>query len=165
MLAASVVLLAACQPKERPVSPAEQAAIADSVTNQVDTLFAALNARSADRMYALYVPGEALVTADNGKLVASRDSMERADRAFWGSLKAAQFVEDGRKIQVLARNVVVYTSAWHGTMTDSTGKAMEMRGAWSGVWQRLPEGWKVVQQHGSMPVPMPAPQPARGRRG
>jgi len=162
ILAVSIVVLAACQPKERPISAAEQASIADSVTNQADSLFAAINARSADRMYAQYAAGEALVTADNGKLVASRDSMERADRAFWASLKAAQFTEDSRKVQVLARGVVVYTSAYHGTMTDSTGKVTEMHGAWTGVWQRLPEGWRIVSQHGSMPQPAaPAAAPRR----
>lgn len=166
LLVGSLVLLAAaCQPKERPVGPAEQAAIADSVTNLADSLFAALNARSADRMYALYAPGEALVSADNGRLVASRDSMERADRAFWGSLKAAQFTEDGRKVQVLARSVVVYTDSWHGSMTDSANTVTSMQGAWTGVFQRLPEGWRIVSQHGSMPAPMPAAQPARSRRG
>jgi len=163
VLIGSFVLLVACQPTERPISSAEQASIADSVTSQMDTLFAALNARSVDRLYALYAPGESLVTADNGTLVASRDSMERADRALFGSLRAVQFAEDGRKVQVLTRGVVVFTSAYHGTMTDSTGRATEMRGAWTGVWQRLPQGWRIVSQHGSMPAPA-APAAPGGRR-
>lgn len=161
LIGSFVVFAAACLPKERPVSAAEQASIADSVTSQMDTLFAALNARSVDRLYALYAPGESLVTVDNGTLVASRDSMERADRALFGSLKSVQFVEDGRKVQVLTRGVVVFTSAYHGTLTDSSGTATAMRGAWTGVWQRLPQGWRIVSQHGSMPAPAAPAAPRR----
>lgn len=146
-----------------PLTDAERTALADSVKQMMGEFFAVLDARDVQKMWTYYVPGEELTTAENGMFYPSRDSIERAANAFWGSLRSADFTDDANRVQVLGRDVVIYTSQWHGAVTDTTGKTMEMRGAWSSVLQRRPEGWKIVQEHGSAPVPPPAPTP-QGRR-
>jgi uncharacterized protein (TIGR02246 family) len=160
-----VAVAAACQ-RSAPLTDAQRTAIADSIKQVDQQLFAALNARDVPKIMSFYVPGNDLISAEMGMIYPSRDSVDKAARAFYGTLKAANFVRDQQRIAVLAPTAAVMTETWHGTVTDSAGKSMDMKGAYTAVFERTADGWKIVAENNSapMPMPQPAPAPARKRR-
>jgi ketosteroid isomerase-like protein len=75
-------------------------------------------------------------------------------------------VRDQQRIAVLAANAAVATEAWHGIVVDTSGRSMNLSGVYTAVWKRVPEGWRIVADNNSypMPEPQPAPAPAKRRR-
>jgi ketosteroid isomerase-like protein len=159
--AVALLVLAACVPKERPINPTENAAISDSVTTAIGEIVTAFGARDVAKLLSYYAPGEVTV-AEFGAVYPTRDSLERAANAFWGALRSAAFTQETPRVQVLARNVVVYTVKMSGTTVDTMGTSVNWNIAWTSVWQRLPEGWRIVAEHASAPLPPPSP-PSRRR--
>jgi len=163
-IVALLALAAACQRGAPPLTEAQRTAIADSVRQADDQLFAALNAKDVQRMMSFYVPGDDVISADAGMIYPSRDSLEKSSRAFWSSLKSVSIARDQQRIAVLAPKAVVVTETWHGTFTDSAGKSMDTKGAYTVVWERRDDGWKILAENNSYPMPAPQPAPAPTRK-
>jgi ketosteroid isomerase-like protein len=46
------------------------------------------------------------------------------------------------------------TATLHMRMADKDGKAQELDGRWTVVWQKKPSGWIIVHDHFSVPAPL-----------
>jgi ketosteroid isomerase-like protein len=163
-----VVLLAACA--KPPLDIAQQHALADSLSQYVAGPFlAAFEHPSVDAIMALYAPGDAIQSVENGTIYPDRDSITKVVRAFWGNPKTTAHLTLGvPRVVVLSRDAAVYTAMVTGGTTDSAGVETPIRFAWTGVFVRVAGAWKLQVEHSSYPpatAPAAAPsQNARARR-
>jgi hypothetical protein len=162
--AAAVALVATCAPPQRPLTDAQRAALGDSVDQVASRMMASFATQAtADHMLSFYVSGNELAHAEYGMIFPTYDSLVKAARAFWRPYKAVQLALSEKHLTVLDRDVVVLTAFISGTVTDSANQATPVREAWTAVFHRTSDGWKIAADHESMAPPAPAAKSARGR--
>jgi ketosteroid isomerase-like protein len=162
--AVALGLAAACTMQQRPLGDAQRAAIGDSVDQVATGMMTTVAAQpSADRFLANYVPGNAEVHAEYGMIYPTFDSLAKVVRAGFGQMKSFNLKLTDRRITVLDRDVVVLTGMIVGTVTDTANKVAPFREAWTAVFHRTADGWKIAADHESTAPPAPAPAPARKR--
>ncbi len=162
---AAIALAAACSKAPPPLSDAEKAAIADSVS-QIATQWLASFATqpTVEKFLSQYVRGDELVHAEYGMIYPTYDSVVAGARAFFKTVSSMNFTLDQKRLTVLDRDVVVLTAMVKGTMKDTAGKeSPPEQEAWTAVWHRTPDGWRVVADNESMAPPAP-PTPATPAR-
>lgn len=161
--AAALAVAAACTMQQRPLTEAQRAALGDSVDQVATRMMARLSAHaSADSFLASYVSGDELVHAEYGMIYPSYDAFAKAVRAGFASVKSMRCSLNDKRFTVLDRDVVVLTGMLGCTMTDTANKVAPMREAWTGVYHRTGDGWKIAADHESTAPPAP-PAPARPR--
>lgn len=156
--AAALAIAAACTTPQRPLTDVQRAAIGDSVDQVATGIMTAMAAQpSADQYLANYVPGSA-VHAEYGMIYPTYDAFATALRAAFGTIKAPNVRLTDRRITVLDRDVVVLTAMVVGTVTDTANKVASFREAWTAVFQRTRNGWKIAADHESVAPPTPPVQ-------
>ncbi len=70
---------------------------------------------------------------------------------FLGSLHAIDGSYDNLHLEVFAPDAVVVTRNDHLSWTDTTGTTGEWHSAWTGVFRRIDDEWKIVYAHESTP--------------
>lgn len=161
---AAVALAAACTMPQRPLTEAQRAALGDSVDQVATGIMTTMAAQpSADRFLANYVPGNAEVHAEYGMIYPTFDSLAKVVRAGFGQMKAFNLKLTDRRITVLDRDVVVLTGMIVGTVTDTANEVAPFREAWTAVFHRTSDGWKIAADHESVAPPAP-PTPAKPKR-
>ncbi len=160
---AALALAAACTMPQRPLTEAQRAALGDSVDQVAGRLMAAVATHpNVDTMLAYYVKGPDLVHAEYGMIYPTYDSLVKGARAFLGSVKSANFKFTDKHVTVLDRDVVVLTVMIGGTVTDTANRVTPVSEAWTMVFHRTSDGWKIAADHESVAPPAP-PAPARKR--
>jgi len=163
IIAGAVVLASACRPAPKTLTEAQRTAIADTVRAEHEALWASFPRLNVDSTMAFYVSDDRLTVAELGMIYPSRDSVVRSIRAAWAGFSSISATPAVPRIMVLGPDAAVLTTTYVGSFTDTAGMTGEVRGAWSAVYHRTPDGWKVVQTHESMPVPVPPRAGARRR--
>ncbi len=162
--AAAIALAGACSRPPQPLSDAEKAALADSVGKVATEMFASVSRNpSADNVLSYYARGTDLVIVEAGSIFPTYDSIVKDMRATYRpGMKVTAELALQRAV-VLDRDVVVLAGLLSGSMQDSTGPAMAFRGfAWTAVYHRTADGWKIAAETSAPPPPAPAPPtPAR----
>ena len=165
--AAAIALAAGCN-KAAPLNDADRAALADSVSQMATQMMASLGTRAtatADNWLSHFVKGDALVHAEYGTIYPTYDSLVKVLRAAFGGGTTVHIAMDQKRVTVLDRDVVVLTTLLNGATKDSTGKETPFHEAWTAVWHRTPDGWKIAADHESTAPPAPAPvKPKRQAR-
>lgn len=163
MLFSVAMLGTACTPAPAPMTDAQRTAIVDGVRAAHEALWASFPRLNVDSTMAFYVADDRVTVAELGMIYPSRDSVVKAIRAAWAGFRSISATPAEPRIMVLGPNAAVLTTTYVGSFTDTAGMTGEVRGAWSAVYHRSPDGWKVVQTHESMPVPAPSRAGARRR--
>ncbi|MGA2382792.1 MAG: nuclear transport factor 2 family protein [Gemmatimonadales bacterium] len=163
--AAALVFAAGCN-KTLPMNDADRAALADSVGQMTTQLIASLGTRAtatADNWLSHFVKGDALVHAEYGMIYPTYDSLVKVLRAGFSGGTTVQIAMDQKRVTVLDRDVVVFTTLLNGAIKDSAGKETPFHEAWTAVWHRTPDGWKIAADHESTAPPAPAPAKPKRR--
>ncbi len=166
MGAAATALAAACSKAPAPLTDAQRAALADSV-GQIATQWLAtfVTQPTVDKYLSHYVRGDELAHAEGGMIYPTYDSLVAGARAFFKTVTSMNFTLDHPRFTVLDRDVVVMTTMVTGTMKDTAGKeSPPSQEAWTAVWHRTPDGWKIAADHESMSPPTPPAPPKPERR-
>jgi hypothetical protein len=163
-----ILVAAACQRSELP-SPAEQRAIADSLSRQVKTAYDLSQPNVEQRLLSLYPPSGRIVSAAGGQVITTRDSLALGIKAFWQNvgvnMRDPKWVWDEMLFDVPASNVAVMTARYHVPHLTPRNQPHTIGGAWTAVFQRRGDRWYVIQEHlsdlpaapDSAPAPMPMP--------
>ena len=152
ILPLTLFAFAACQPTTMELTEEQEAAIADTVRQLADAFFEDLKALEFDRATVPF--SDQFVWAESGQVGADRDSLVAAWRGFIGSLSevtAGEWIDVF--IDVLGPDAAVFAASFDWAGVDTTGAEFETSGAWTTVWQRTADGWKVVQGHESYVMP------------
>lgn len=114
-------------------------------------MLVAANAHDTDRFLAPYVHDSTLVMVFNGMVVVGYDSVRALQLKWWnGGHSDVVYSRRGPpQIAVLSPGAVVVTDPLRSARTDSTGVVRTGDFAATSVWQKRPEGWRIVAVHES----------------
>jgi hypothetical protein len=162
--AAAIAFAAGCNKVPLPLNSGDRAAIADSVSQVATQWLASFSAQPTVENYLSgYVRGNDLVHAEYGMIYPTYDSLVAGARAFLKPITSFKVTMGQKRVTVLDRDVVVLTAMLSGTMKDAAGTETPMQEAWTAVYNRTPDGWKIAADHESTPPPAPA-APAKPKR-
>lgn len=151
--AATASALCACATTHVPASaPADADAQAQAqVAASLADMGAAANAHDVDRHVGFYAHDPSTVLIFNAEAIKGWDAI-RAKQAEWWSGGATDVVytlQARPEVHVLARNLAVTTLFMKSRRTTPDGAVKEGSFAVSAVWEKRPEGWKVIYSHES----------------
>ncbi len=126
-------------------SPGRWEAIERAVT---DAAWGHLQAPDAETALSYYAP-DAVVSSD-GRLYESFEAFAQDARAFYETMHEVHVAAwHEPRVQVLSDHAAVFTATVHWVSTDTAGIRLDLRGVWTAVWLRRPEGWHIVARHES----------------
>jgi ketosteroid isomerase-like protein len=160
--------VAACRPagpsEQRPLSAAEQEAIADSLRRMMVAAADLSKGNVVRRLMSLYPDSGRVVSASAGRVTASRDTLERSIRTFWENvghnMRDPRWTWGTMYVDVLGRDAAVLTATYSIPHHTPRGAPHVVGGVWTVVFARRGERWVVVQEHLS-DVPEAVPQAAQ----
>jgi hypothetical protein len=111
------------------------------------------------RLMALYPDSGPVVSASNGSIIASRDSLEGGIASFWEgmgrNMQQPKWVWGERHIEVLSPTAAVLTATYTIPHRAPSGEAHVVGGAWTAVFQKRGGVWRIIQEHLSAGAAMP----------
>lgn len=112
---------------------------------------AAANAHDTDRFLATYLRSPALVFAFNGTILNGYDAVRAQQLIWWknGKSDVAYSYVGEPEFTVLGPTAAVMTEKLQSQHTLPSGATSTGEAANTIVWQKLSNGWKVVQVHES----------------
>ena len=144
------LLFAACAKSSAP-TPAERAAIAAEIEQQVKAAYDLKSPDPVKSYQRLYADSGRIVSATGGQVIASRDTIFQGIRAFWqyvgSNMKNPTWMWDKVLIDVLSRDAAVMTATYHVPHTTPQGHPHIIGGAWTAVFKREGDRWVIVQEH------------------
>lgn len=129
----------------------EAAAIADTVTRLVKEAYDFSDDEVVDRLLALYPDTGRVISASGGRVIASRDSLDAAIRAFWMSV--GRNMRNPRTewgpihVDVPSTRAAVLTAQYTVPHTTPDGLPHSIGGAMTLVFAKRGSKWVVVQEH------------------
>lgn len=137
-----------CQPAgEQPLTPAETAAIAETVADRFEEIATATNNLQFDRLLALYGEGDDLTYVARGRVTRSYTAFAELLRAQFSGVTAAKLSFWDRHVDVLSREVVVITAPYEFSASSSAGRIGGSSGTFTCVYVLRDGEWKI--QHSS----------------
>lgn len=112
---------------------------------------AAANAHDVERHVGFYAHDPAVTFIFNGKAVVGWEAIRDNQRDVWrnGKSDVIYAMQGEPQFSVLSANVVVTTIFLHARRTMPDGEIRDGDFAISSIWQKRPEGWRVVYAHES----------------
>ena len=131
-------------------SPAEQA-----IRPVMAKMFKAANAHDTDAFMAAMVHNPKLVFAINGEVIRGWDALHAQQMKWWKNGKSdAKYVQNGAPaFMAIGLDVEIVTWPLVGSGTAHSAKAATSDFVVTYVWQRLPQGWRIVYGHESWKKP------------
>lgn len=117
----------------------------------LEEMLVAANAHDTDRFLKPYMHDSSLVMVFNGMVIVGFDSVRTLQLKWWnnGHSDVAYSRRGPARIAVLSPGAVVVTDPLRSTRTDSAGVVHTGDFAATSVWQKRPEGWRIIAVHES----------------
>ena len=153
-LSLSALLLVGCSPAPSADS-GNAAALADTLTGMIEQAYDFGRPGAVERMTALYAPDDSLVSASDGHITLSADSVRKGIDVFWQSagrnMRNARWTWREVHVQRLAPDAAVLTGTWSIPHLTPDGQEHVIEGAWTAVFRRMSGRWRIVHEHLSSP--------------
>jgi ketosteroid isomerase-like protein len=122
-----------------------------AVTPLLSELEASANAHDTDRHMAAYAKDPSLTFVFNGELIRGWDALREQQRRWWDDGKATLTYKylDGGIIESLADDLGMTTLLIGARRTTPEGEVIERTLAYSALWRRRKEGWRIIFAHES----------------
>ena len=135
------------------VSDEQRAAIEVTIRVLTDELVAASEQVDVDRVFAKCSDAHDAGFIDNGVFYPSLDSLLAAFRTGFSRLRRQEIEVSETRVSVLAPNVAVLTAHGYGTATQTDDQTFESPFAWTFVFVKEGDNWRIVHSHQSFPLP------------
>lgn len=114
-------------------------------------LEASANAHDTDRHMAAYARESSLTFVFNGEIVRGWDQLRELQRQWWtdGKVKGSYMYVDSPIFEALGDDAGLTTFLIAARKDAVDGSVVEKRLAYSALWRRLPEGWRITFAHES----------------
>lgn len=139
-----------CSASDR-LSESDRATIKREVETALREAYDLSKPNVSARMLALYPDRGEVVSANAGRVMTSRDSLEAGIRYFWDNvgvnMKDPRWVWDSFNTNVLSRDAAVVTATYHIPHRNPRGQPHVLGGAMTAVFRKQGEKWVIVQEH------------------
>src|SRR5688500_12722534 len=154
LIITAVITVNACTGRA-PEMP-DNAALADTLKAVIANAYDFTSPDILTRMNALYPDSGEVVSASEGHLVNSADSIRAGIAQFWQeagqNMRNPRWVWDEVHVSALAPDAAVLTGTWSIPHIAPHGGEHIIRGAWTAVFRRSGDGrWRIVHEHLSAP--------------
>jgi ketosteroid isomerase-like protein len=114
-------------------------------------LEASANAHDTDRHMAAYARDSSLTFVINGKIVRGWNQLRELQRQWWndGKAKGSYSYLDDPIFEALGDDAGLTTFLIAARKEAADGSVIERRLAYSALWRRLREGWRITFAHES----------------
>jgi len=114
-------------------------------------LEASANAHDTDRHMAAYAKESSLTFVFNGGIVRGWDQLRELQRQWWsdGQVKGSYTYLDNPIFEALGDDAGLTTLLIAARKDAVDGTVVEKTLAYSALWRRLPEGWRITFAHES----------------
>lgn len=130
------------------LTPARQAAVADTIRMAADRVIAAIASKQIGRFMELFATEPDLTYVDNGRIYPSREALATAAGGFFKRIGSAGGTWESPRILVLSESSGAFTGIFRPVMADLDGKPLWTNGKiWTFVYQRRAGKWVIVQAH------------------
>jgi len=122
---------------------------------QVEPLLAEMeasaNAHDTDRHMAAYSRDSALIFIINGEIIRGWDAVRERQREWWNNGKATGVYEylGEPTCEVLGEDLGLTTHLISARASLWDGQMRERQLAFTALWSRRPEGWRIIYAHES----------------
>lgn len=147
------ILAGACVTTDGSFNETERRAVADSLEGMVSRAydFSDTSGDGLRRLVSLYPDSGRVVSASDGRMLTSRDSLVDGIRYFWESvgrnMQGPRWIWERMVTDVLDRNSAVMTATYRVPHRTPQGASHELAGAMTLVFARRGGRWVVVQEH------------------
>ena len=133
------------------VSPSVQRDVAQQVQPLLDEMTVAANAHDTDRFLATYLHSPDLVFVFNGDVINGIDSVRTLQLGWWNNGKSGVVYAERSpaEITALTPDIAIVVQAMQSRRKLPSGKVSSGNFAVMDVWQKRPEGWRIIQVHES----------------
>ena len=117
----------------------------------LDEMQVAANAHDTDRFLAVYLHDSTLVLVFNGVVTTGYAQVRSLQLKWWNNGKSdvAYRRRGPTGFRVLTPDIVLATDTMASSRSDSTGAVHTGEFAVTMVWEKRPEGWRIVYAHES----------------
>jgi hypothetical protein len=114
-------------------------------------LEASANAHDTDRHMAAYARSPSLTFVFNGEIVRGWDRLRELQRQWWsdGKVKGSYTYVDGPIFEAVGEDAGLTTFLIAARREAVDGSVVVKTLAYSALWRRLPEGWRITFAHES----------------
>ena len=147
----TVSLLSGCKKAEQPMPDAQRAAVEETVKSLTEQSIAACEKVDIDGVAVNVSDKYNTGFIDNGVFYPSFESLIADFRIGFGRLKSQEIKISDRRITVLAPNVALVTAHGNFTATDKTNNTFKGNFAWTFVYAKIGDEWKIIHSHQSSP--------------
>ncbi len=143
----------ACAPSRGSLTDAERRAVADTLEGMVKQAYdlSAPTAGAVERLLSLYPDRGRVVSASDGRMLTSRDTLADGIRYFWESagrnMREPRWIWEQMVTDVLSRDAAVVTATYRVPHRTPRGEPHQIAGAMTLVFARKGDRWVVVQEH------------------
>ncbi|HET7649222.1 MAG TPA: nuclear transport factor 2 family protein [Gammaproteobacteria bacterium] len=137
------------------VAPAHAGTAMASARRQIqpilDQMAIAANAHDTDRFMAAYLRRPTLVFVINGEVIHGWDALHEQQLKWWRNGKSdAVYTQTGpTEFEQIGSGMVVTTRTLDSRRTLPDGRKSTGSFAVTDIWQKLPQGWRIVYSHES----------------
>lgn len=126
-------------------------AFKSAVTPLLAELQASANAHDTDRHMAVYAKVASLTFVFNGEIVRGWDELRELQRQWWndGKVKGTYTYVGGPIFEVLGDDAGLTTFLIAARKEADDGSVVEKMLAYSALWRRFQDGWRIVFAHES----------------
>jgi uncharacterized protein (TIGR02246 family) len=112
---------------------------------------AAANAHDIERHVGFYAHDPSVMLIFNGEAIVGWEAIRDKQRQWWknGKTDVVYKMQGDPNFRVLAPGFVVTTIFMKSSRTMPSGEVSENNFAVSALWQKRPEGWRVIYSHES----------------
>ncbi len=141
------------------VSSGARRAIGDTITRLIEEAYDFTGPDPVKRIMALYPDSGPVISASNGRITASRDTLGSGIASFWEAMgrnmQHPKWVWGERHVAVLSPTAAVMTATYTIPHTAPSGAAHVVGGAWTAVFQKRDGAWRIIHEHLSAGATMP----------
>jgi ketosteroid isomerase-like protein len=141
--------------KSRPEGAGDARALADTLTSMIEDAYDFSRPDVVERMTRLYADTGRVVSASDGRMIASADSIRQGIATFWQvdgrNMRNPIWTWGDVHVDRLGPDAAVLTATWSIPHTTPGDQPHVLGGAWTAVFRRIDGRWKIVHEHLSEP--------------
>ncbi len=140
-----------CARSAEELTAAQRASVAREVEQALRDAYDLSKPNLSERMLSLYPESGRVISANTGRVMASRDSLERGIRYFWdnvgSNMREPRWVWERFYVDALSPTAAVVTATYRIPHLNPRNERHELGGAMTMVFEKRGGRWVILQEH------------------